>query len=44
MVLEAMKMEHPIVAGVDGKVEGLGGAVGDMVQDGGVLFSVTEEE
>ena len=43
MVLEAMKMEHPIEAGADGVVEGLGGSVGDMVQDGGVLFNVKME-
>ena len=43
MVLEAMKMEHPIEALADGVVEGLGGKVGDMVQDGGVLFNVKGE-
>ena len=47
MILEAMKMEHPLLAPVDGVLGSLGGAQGDLIQDGQQLFVVTapgEEE
>jgi len=44
MVLEAMKMEHPIVAPKSGVVSKIGGAVGDLVGDGDLLFVIEGEE
>ena len=44
MVLEAMKMEHPIVAPIKGVVGEFGGGVGDLMQDGQLLFKVEAEE
>mmetsp|Transcript_26240 Transcript_26240/g.54667 ORF Transcript_26240/g.54667 Transcript_26240/m.54667 type:complete len:720 (-) Transcript_26240:44-2203(-) len=41
MILEAMKMEHPLAAPVDGVLGSLGGAQGDLIQDGQQLFVVT---
>ena len=40
VVLEAMKMEHALVAPFDGVVETVGAAVGDQVADGTVLAVV----
>jgi 3-methylcrotonyl-CoA carboxylase alpha subunit len=40
LVLEAMKMEHTIVAPVDGTLEGLTLVVGDRVVEGAELFKV----
>ena len=40
LVLEAMKMEHTIVAPIDGTLERLALAVGDRVVEGTELFSV----
>lgn len=39
-ILEAMKMENEIFAGVDGKVAGVSVAAGDAVQSGDVLVSI----
>ena len=39
-VLEAMKMENEIFAGVDGKVVGVSAGAGDAVQSGDVLVSI----
>jgi 3-methylcrotonyl-CoA carboxylase alpha subunit len=44
VVLEAMKMEHALVAPFDGVVETVGAAVGDQVVDGAVLATVVREE
>jgi 3-methylcrotonyl-CoA carboxylase alpha subunit len=44
LVLEAMKMEHSIVAPADGIVEGLDYAVGDLVEEGASLLSLAIEE
>jgi len=41
VVLEAMKMEHALVAPFDGVVETVGVAVGDQVTDGTVLAVVS---
>jgi propionyl-CoA carboxylase alpha chain/3-methylcrotonyl-CoA carboxylase alpha subunit len=43
VVLEAMKMEHALVAPFDGVVETIGAAVGDQVVDGAVLATVKPE-
>ena len=43
IVLEAMKMEHALVAPFDGVVESIGAAVGEQVVDGAVLAVVTQE-
>ena len=43
MTLEAMKMEHPIVAPKAGIVRNVGGVVGDLVSDGNLLFVVEDE-
>ncbi|HTO57765.1 MAG TPA: acetyl-CoA carboxylase biotin carboxylase subunit [Pseudomonadales bacterium] len=40
LVLEAMKMEHTIVAPVDGKLERLSLSVGDRVTEGSELFQI----
>ena len=39
LVLEAMKMEHRIIAPHDGVIESLGGATGDFVPAAAVLVS-----
>jgi 3-methylcrotonyl-CoA carboxylase alpha subunit len=44
MVIEAMKMEHTIVAPADGKVEGVRFAVGDMVEEGAELITLAAED
>jgi propionyl-CoA carboxylase alpha chain/3-methylcrotonyl-CoA carboxylase alpha subunit len=44
VVLEAMKMEHALVAPFDGVVGEIGVAVGDQVADGTVLAVVTAAE
>jgi len=45
LVLEAMKMEHAIVAPADGLVEGIRFGLGDLVEDGAILvdFKAAEE-
>jgi acetyl/propionyl-CoA carboxylase alpha subunit len=43
IVLEAMKMEHALVAPFDGVVETIGAAVGEQVVDGAVLATVNPE-
>ena len=43
-VLEAMKMEHTLVAPRDGIVEILGAAEGDQVEDGTLLLRLRSEE
>lgn len=42
LILEAMKMEHPIVAPEDGTVKAVHCAVGDLVQPGTELVSLEE--
>jgi 3-methylcrotonyl-CoA carboxylase alpha subunit len=42
MVMEAMKMEHKIIAGSDGVVEGIHFAEGDQVPQGAELLSLGE--
>jgi len=42
MVMEAMKMEHKIVAGSDGVVEAIHYVVGDQVAQGAELLSIGE--
>ena len=42
MVMEAMKMEHKIVAGHDGIVEAIHYNSGDQVMQGAELLSITE--
>ncbi len=44
VVLESMKMEHPVEAGVSGRVEAVLVAVGDTVQSGDVLLRLREED
>ncbi|GMI02803.1 hypothetical protein TrVE_jg10625 [Triparma verrucosa] len=44
MILEAMKMEHPLIAPGDGVIGSLGGGEGDLIQDGQQLFVVEAEE
>ena len=44
LVLEAMKMEHSILAPADGVVESLDYAVGDLVEEGVALLSLEIEE
>jgi acetyl-CoA carboxylase carboxyltransferase component len=41
IVLESMKMEHPIAADVDGTIASINVAVGDTVEENQVLFTVT---
>ncbi len=43
MVIEAMKMEHTIVAPADGTVERVRFAVGDMVEEGAELITLAAE-
>ncbi|MDO5088211.1 MAG: biotin/lipoyl-containing protein [Leptotrichiaceae bacterium] len=40
LVLEAMKMENPIVAPVDGTVSGISVAKGDTVETGNTLITI----
>jgi acetyl/propionyl-CoA carboxylase alpha subunit len=40
MVLEAMKMQQPILAGMDGTVKLIGAAVGDQVSDSDLLVQI----
>lgn len=42
LILEAMKMEHPIVAPEDGTVKAVHCAVGDLIQPGVELVSLEE--
>ena len=42
LVMEAMKMEHTIVAGVDGVVESIYFSVGEQVAEGAVLISLEQ--
>ena len=42
LVMEAMKMEHTIVAGVDGIVENIHFGVGEQVAEGAVLISLEQ--
>ena len=42
MVVEAMKMEHQITAGIDGNVAEVRFAVGDRVAQGDLLVEVTK--
>jgi 3-methylcrotonyl-CoA carboxylase alpha subunit len=44
MILEAMKMEHTIVAPMDGVVARVNAAVGDQVQEGAVLIAFADKE
>jgi len=44
LVLEAMKMEHSILAPADGIVESVDYAVGDLVEEGVALLSLAIEE
>jgi geranyl-CoA carboxylase alpha subunit len=41
VILEAMKMEHPLKAGIDGSVEAINVTVGDQVKSRQLLASVT---
>jgi 3-methylcrotonyl-CoA carboxylase alpha subunit len=41
MILEAMKMEHPIFAPVAGVVGSVASGVGDLVGDGNILFVIS---
>jgi propionyl-CoA carboxylase alpha chain len=43
VVLEAMKMEHPMRAGEDGVVREIRAAVGDQVEKGALLLVVESE-
>ena len=43
VTLEAMKMEHALVAPRDGVVEGLGAALGDQVAQGDELVRLVPE-
>jgi 3-methylcrotonyl-CoA carboxylase alpha subunit len=42
LVMEAMKMEHTINAGLDGVVENIFFGVGEQVSEGAVLISLTQ--
>ncbi|MBA4694870.1 MAG: biotin attachment protein [Candidatus Poseidoniales archaeon] len=44
MVMEAMKMEHKIIANCDGVVESIHFNTGDQVQQGAELLSIVENE
>jgi acetyl-CoA carboxylase carboxyltransferase component len=41
IVLESMKMEHPVTAEADGTIAAIAVAVGDTVDEGQVLFTLT---
>ena len=41
VILESMKMEHPVVAESDGTIADIGVAVGDTVEENQVLFTLT---
>ena len=41
IIIEAMKMEHTVAAPVDGTVEAVGFAVGDLVEEGAELIALT---
>jgi len=43
MVLEAMKMQQPMVAAIDGRVDQLGAEKGEQVTDGQLLALVVEK-
>ena len=40
MIIEAMKMEHTVAAPVDGTVEAVRFAVGDLVEEGAELITL----
>jgi 3-methylcrotonyl-CoA carboxylase alpha subunit len=40
LIIEAMKMEHTIVAPADGIVAAVGCAVGDLVEEGAALIAL----
>lgn len=44
MVLEAMKMQQPIIAAIDGTVSKVGAAEGDQVNDGQLLVELKAHE
>ncbi len=44
LVMEAMKMEHTLVAPRDGAVKEILASVGDQVEDGAILLRLKEEE
>jgi len=44
MVLEAMKMEHRILASISGQITGVHFTVGQQVQQGSVLLEMAESE
>ena len=44
LVVEAMKMEHSIVAPMGGQVSGVSSSVGDQVELGQILATVTKSE
>ena len=44
MVLEAMKMEHRILASTSGHIKGIHFAAGEQVQQGSVLLEIDEDE
>jgi len=44
MVLEAMKMEHRILASASGQVTGIHFTVGQQVQQGSILLEMAEDE
>jgi len=41
MIIEAMKMEHTVVAPVDGIVDAVRYAVGDLVEEGAELIALS---
>ncbi|MCY6382477.1 acetyl-CoA carboxylase biotin carboxylase subunit [Hoeflea prorocentri] len=43
-VLEAMKMQHPITAPVDGTVERVGAAMGEQLGSGDLMIEITPED
>ena len=43
-VVEAMKMEHALIAPRAGRVEGLRGAIGETVEQGQRLMTIEAEE
>ena len=44
VVLEAMKMEHPLKAGIDGVIRRVGASRGDQVKNRQVLVEIEAEE